>query len=377
MMQLRKSLLLFVIVIGGACTLVAQQWTIKANLTGFPGNAKFYLVDADLNSNVDSANLKNGRLQLKGHQVNPPTVYWLTTTIDKKFYYTILLFGNESIAIKGDKSQFPFELSIVGSKSQDDLNMQTSQSVSYYKYRDSATKLMMTFTGPDADRKRDSVWSLVRIQDSLNGVKTIKFINDHINTYAALSALFFVRENYSNDSLRNLLNRLSPAMRASTFAKRIENYLNVGTPLQAGDNMHDFIALDSSGKQHRASEFNGKYILLDFSSTYCGPCMASIPELKTQKIKYSNDLVIISVSADMSRDVWLKGLLRDQPNWLSLWDGRGAYSETMMKYGVQGFPTFCLINPEGKIANISIGYGKDENGKGSIETLLSKYIKLN
>jgi hypothetical protein len=48
-----------------------------------------------------------------------------------------------------------------------------------------------------------------------------------------------------------------------------------------------------------------------------------------------------------------------------------------MKYGVNGFPTFCLIDPTGKIIDIAVGYGKDEKGQGSVETMLAKYIKTN
>lgn len=374
MSRVFKSSLLFILFAFCFSTVFSQGWTIKAKLTGFRDSTIFYLLDPDTNSNLDSAVLKKGQLFLKGQHTAPPAIYWLTARDGEKFYYTVLLFGNERLVIKGDKSQFPFDLSITGSKSQNDFNRLLSLSSDHYKFRNKAMEQMMAFTGDDADHRRDSVWAIVRVQDSLNGAKTRKFIADNINTYAAISTLFYEKDSYSTDSLRGMMGRVSPEIRNSSFGMRIDNYLKIGAPVKVGDDRHDFTAYDSAGEKHSISQIKGKYILLDFSSTYCGPCVESVPELKDQARKYSNDLELVTVSGDMSREIWLKGMVRDNPNWLSLWDGKGSYSETLMKYGVNGFPTFCLIDPNGKIVNISVGYGKDEKGKGSVETMLAKYI---
>ena len=51
---------------------------------------------------------------------------------------------------------------------------------------------------------------------------------------------------------------------------------------------------------------------------------------------YSDSLEIISFSGDSKKDIWLNSLKRDSVTWISLWDGKGRYSETYIKYGIQG-----------------------------------------
>jgi thioredoxin-related protein len=86
--------------------------------------------------------------------------------------------------------------------------------------------------------------------------------------------------------------------------------------------------------------------------------MASIPELNEISKKLADNLSVVSFSGDAGKETWLKSLTRDQPQWLSLWDGKGFYGETIIKYGVTGYPTFVLINPDGKIVSKWSGYEK-------------------
>jgi hypothetical protein len=69
--------------------------------------------------------------------------------------------------------------------------------------------------------------------------------------------------------------------------------------------------------------------------------------MKKLSATYSDKLAIVSLSGDAGKDTWLTGIDRDRPNWLSLWDGKGIYIEAMLKYGVSGFPTFCLVKGHG------------------------------
>jgi hypothetical protein len=68
--------------------------------------------------------------------------------------------------------------------------------------------------------------------------------------------------------------------------------------------------------------------------------------------------MIVSFSADNKKEVWLNSVDRDKITWTSLWNGNGIYSETCIRYGVTGFPTFILIGPDRKIADKWTGYAK-------------------
>ncbi|MHB8207874.1 DUF4369 domain-containing protein [Mucilaginibacter sp.] len=94
----------------------AQQYDIKANITGFANETKFYLQDVDVNSNIDSAIIQNNHFELKGTLGNAPKNLWLTATSGKNFYYTVLLISNERVNIKGDIKDFLFTCQSLGQK---------------------------------------------------------------------------------------------------------------------------------------------------------------------------------------------------------------------------------------------------------------------
>ena len=181
----------------------------------------------------------------------------------------------------------------------------------------------------------------------------------------------YLKNSLPKDTVQALYNKLSEKIKASKFARVIEIYLNDKIS-EIGDRYHDFKALNKDGDTIKFSDISGKYILLDFTAAYCGPCIQSAEELRLIDKTYSDSLEIVSFSADSKKDIWLKSLKRDSVSWISLWDGKGTYSETIIKYGVQGFPTFFLINPKGKIIDMWSGYGK-----GLLENKLKEFKNNN
>jgi peroxiredoxin len=334
----------------------AQQYIINAHITGFKDQTKFILKDNDVDANIDSAFIIQDHFVLKGTLESAPKALWLYTTVGQTFYYTNLLIGNEKVDITGDIKDFPFDLKITGSKSQDGLNSLFSLVKSYYKKRNELVAQYFKLSGDSAKIKGKEIWKIIGKLDSSDHAIKKTFIKNNLNSYAGLEEVFFVKESYSKDSLTAMYNALTPEYRKSSFGQRIGNYIKVGETLKLGDNSFDFSAIDKTGASHKLSDAKGKYVLLDFSATYCGPCMQSIAELKKLAESHADDLNVITFSGDGGKATWLTGVKRDNIPWLSLWDGKGSYGETIMKYGVNGFPTFFLIDPQGKIVNKWVGY---------------------
>jgi thiol-disulfide isomerase/thioredoxin len=368
----KNFLLLLVIVFTKAA--FAQQYVIKAEVTGFKNGTKFYLNDVDADTNIDSAVIQNNVFILKGKLYNPPQSLWVTATVGEKFYYFTLLIGNESIEVKGDAQDFPFDLSIKGSKIQDTHNELISLTREGYKRRNKLLEEYFLLKGDSAKIKGKAIWKVIGVIDSTDEAIRRGFVKTHLNTYEGLDGLFYLKDKLPKDSIQNMYDLLRPEFKQTRFGKRIATYLKVGKILEGGDLATDFQAYDSNSKAHHLSEIKGKYILLDFSTTYCGPCIESIEDLKKVSGKYAEQLSIITFSADGGKATWLKGINRDKPTWLSLWDGKGYYGETIIKYGVSGYPTFILIDPNGRIMSKWSGYGKEDDGRGSLETKLDKLM---
>ncbi len=104
------------------------------------------------------------------------------------------------------------------------------------------------------------------------------------------------------------------------------------------------------------SEFFGKYILLDFWSVGCGPCMESIPEGNETARKHADRLAFVRLSLD-GKETWTKALKEKKSDCIE-WNELKAWGTGLSAaYQVNGIPHFVLISPEGKVIDIWSGYG--------------------
>jgi thiol-disulfide isomerase/thioredoxin len=109
---------------------------------------------------------------------------------------------------------------------------------------------------------------------------------------------------------------------------------------------------EDTGERLRLSDFRGKYVILDFWATWCGPCLAKMPELKElyEKIKDDDRFVVIGVSLDdaNSKEAVGKIIARRGIDWLIGTTG-GWHTETVRNYGIQSIPTMLLIDTDGEV----------------------------
>ncbi|HRN55865.1 TlpA disulfide reductase family protein [Agriterribacter sp.] len=348
-------------------------FTITAKFKGFDTGVQFYLEDPETQMSIDSAVYKNDVIHFKGRLHDSPRLLFLSVTDNGKYYWCNLFIGNENVQISGDKADFPFYLEKTGSTSQDTYQILNDQTKWYDKRRgelvESISGLMMD-SSSTARSKWDSAWNIIKPLDQAMDSIRLNFIKKYYNSYAGLNELFYLKKQFTKEEIQKMYTNLKAPYKNSIYGQRIYNFLKVGNILKTGDGYADFQALDTAGNIHRISSYNKKYILLDFTETYCGPCIYAVKELKEIDSLYKEKMQIISFYADKSKDIWLTGVVRDQPSWLTLWDGKGTAGETVLKYGVSGYPTFFLIDPQGKIVWRGSGYGE-----GSVKEGIEKYMQ--
>ncbi|MFH1748778.1 MAG: TlpA disulfide reductase family protein [Planctomycetota bacterium] len=114
----------------------------------------------------------------------------------------------------------------------------------------------------------------------------------------------------------------------------------------------DFTATTLDGQELKLSKLQGKVVLIDFWATWCGPCVAELPNVKKAYEQYNEKgLVIIGISFDQDADTARKFIAKKKMNWTHVWAKGGDKSELAKLYYVSGIPRTFLIGPDGKVAD--------------------------
>lgn len=115
----------------------------------------------------------------------------------------------------------------------------------------------------------------------------------------------------------------------------------------------DFTLKDLQGKDLTLSSLRGKYVVLDFWGSWCGWCIKGIPDMKKYYEKYKDRMEILGVDCRDTEEKWKAAVEKYELPWLHVRNTDEA--DITVKYGIQGYPTKIVIDPEGKVAKIVIG----------------------
>lgn len=214
--------------------------------------------------------------------------------------------------------------------------------------------------------------------DSINEIilqKEFTYLKTNYNSLPAVIALY--RMPHSTDSvkrntIKEIINKMDTVYSNTLYGEGIKNSLIRVAPINVGDKYIDLYAHDLNGQSHRLSDFNDKYILLDFWSLACYPCILAAPEIREVSEKYKNKLNVIGINLDTRKNLWEEATRRDTITWINLSDGKGVFGGAFHKYRINGFPTYILIYTQGIIVDRWAGYEP-----GIFEDKLSKYLVAN
>lgn len=196
-------------------------------------------------------------------------------------------------------------------------------------------------------------------------VATIKeYIDENVNSQKAVYAVL----NLSGEDYLQAFDRLSERAKTSILYPLAQNQydrvkINVEkerkqAEMQSGNiTAPDFTLKNPEGKEVSLADFRGKWVILDFWGSWCIWCIKGFPELKEAYEKYKDELEIVGVDCNESEDAWKAGIKKYELPWVNVYCPEG--NTITDQYGVQGFPTKAIIDPEGKIRNITTGHNPD------------------
>lgn len=320
-------------------------FTINGKLDGYPDGTEIRVFKNGENTEMTKATLAGGKFVIKGNVTEPVLCYIMFDENRPAEVYV----ENTTISFKADKKE-PGKYKVEGSASHKDFEEFVAVFVPIAQQLNSlATTINYTMPGP----ARDSLMNIYtgeqqKVQAQIDRLVSAKS--------SSIIVPFVLNVTYQfNDDvmlLEKRFNMLSAAVRNSETGKQLLEFIAENKIGAVGSEAMDFTQPDTNGKSVSLSSFRGKYVLLDFWASWCGPCRKENPTVVENYNKFkSKNFTVLGVSLDRpgQKDAWINAIKEDNLTWDHVSDLQFWSNAAAKLYRVSGIPQNFLIDPQGKI----------------------------
>lgn len=302
------------------------SYTITADAAGFEDGTIVDLLNANNGQPEGTAKVMGGKFTLKG-KVDYPD--YKLISFNKQPPYISFFLENNNITIKAKKGSVE-TAEITGSNSNNEF-------VVY-------NKIMKSF---------DSFFTQGIPLDSASmkrgAAEFEKFAVQHPASYVGPLAIYRSYQLSADvDRMEELINKTSPEIRATPIGNYIMQQITEARRNPIGKPLADFSQADTLGNQLKLSSLRGKYVLVDFWASWCGPCRQENPNVLAAFQKYKNkNFTVLGVSLDKAKDPWLNAIHADNLTWQHVSDLKWWQNEVALQFQIQSIPQNFLVDPNG------------------------------
>ena len=305
----------------------------------------------------DSASISDGNFKFTGFVKDP---YFATLTMPTAKPNDYFAFYIEpaimSISGRGDSLRL---LTVKGSPINDEDKLLKERMKYVTKWEDANSKI---FEQAYKDKNK-------RIMDSLDEVdfavlaEKRKVVSEFVKAYPnSLRAAMAIYENYAYyaeaSEVQPLYEMLTPAIQNSNKGRQIKKMIDTYDKVAVGKIAPEISQNTTNGKTLSLSSLHGKYVLVDFWASWCGPCRRENPNIVSAYNQFKDKgFTIYGVSYDTKKDKWEKAIKDDKLNWNQVSDLQGWKNSTSDQYGIKAIPANLLLDKDGRIIAKNI-FGK-------------------
>ena len=179
-------------------------------------------------------------------------------------------------------------------------------------------------------------------------------LRQHADSYLApyLTFTYLRLHPSARPLLDSLTTRFAQEQPTSPYLSRLRELLTRDPSLAVGVLAPDFTLPDLKGQPVTLSSLRGRYVLVDFWASWCGPCRAANPTVLAAYQRYHDrgpGFTVLSVSFDEQPAAWQQAVQQDALPWTQVADQQGVHSPTGRLYQIVGIPATFLLDPEGRI----------------------------
>jgi peroxiredoxin len=352
--------------IGGLA--MAQSFTIEGKIDGVKGGkAELQARESGkMITKYSTGIAEDGTFTLKG-KVTEPDFYYLKIG-DLRGGIGLFL-DNSSIKVAAKSDDLP-GAEVTGSPTQNDLagfnkiaKAQSQEMRPIYTAYNEAEKAKNTSEVKRLEKQLDEL-DAKQTEEKLAYVKTIS--KSPVAPYVLNSLASSIED---PAQLESLINSFDPNLGEYRYVKLLKESLVKMKLTAIGVMAPDFTQNDPDGKPVKLSDFRGKYLLVDFWASWCGPCRGENPNVVAAYNKFKNkNFTVLGVSLDREKDPWLKAIKDDKLTWTHVSDIKYWDNEVAKMYGIRSIPANLLLDKTGKIV------GRNLRGE-KLEAALTKLVK--
>lgn len=345
--------------------LVAQQdfFTLTGTTNNIPDNTMLFLLDVSTSERIDSTPIINNQFSFSGN-AHPYKEYFLLTQYQDKYEYRSIFVENANMTFDASQSNF-LRARITGSVLQAQADELHELVIGVNEQiMDISNK--MRLISPDNQEEITALSRQMNKHFQKLTLITKQFVKEHPDYLISVQQLTFLKNKLPRTETQALYNALPETSKQTKEGKAVKIWLDQSVKLAIGDTAPNFGLPNLAGETVELSSFKGKYVLLEFGASGCGPCRMENPNLLKAYQKYQNNgFEIFSVWLDKNKEHWSNTVAKDQMLWTTVSDLKGNLGEVPLTYNVIGIPDNYLLNPEGEII------AKDLRG-GALEEKLAE-----
>lgn len=334
-----------------------EGYVINGRISG-DYTGKVYLVKENglrgPQTRIDSSEVIDGKYTFKGKATGAPVIHFISNSDNS---LTPIFLENGTININAKADNF-LHAQVSGTINNDLFKFYSFQTRFVTDSIISATVINWARNGrSDMDKESEAFNERTSLTQKRNlGIQRQMVMQYNNEAFAPFIILFEMVSDCTLEELKELRAALDPSLDSHPYTLALDDYM-VNADFKIGMVAPEFSIKGIDGKMINLKDYRGKYVLIDFWASWCGPCLKEMPNVaklysETKREKF--EILGISIDSKDKEEAWKKSIKDFNMKWPQACDFETWFGPLARKYDVQAIPRTILVDPQGNVAGIDL-----------------------